>query len=113
MDQVKYKLEEDDDLTAEQDACLTLALDAAREVLEVVGEDFVAWDRIQLSRYLFWTVGWRKLDAASAPEAHEAFVLAQEMQAMSRPGMAPYDMADHIIGGLNNMGYNSALDGLE
>ena len=113
MDPVVGNVDDDDGITPEQDARLTLAIDAAREVIEVAGANFTPWDRIQLSRYLFWTVSWRGLDAATCPEAHEAFVLAQQMQASSKPGMSPHDMGDHIIGSLNNMGYNSALDGLE
>ena len=115
MDAVKDKIDVDTGITEEQDKVAQLGIDAAKDVLQVAiaAEEMRAWDQIQVARFLFWVVGWRKLDAATAPEAHDAYVLCTEMQVGSQPGHAPFDMAEMIMGGLSNMGYNAAFDGLD
>jgi len=98
-------------LTREQETHLDLAIGDARLVLKLVdaGHDKkVAWDSAQLARYLYWTVGWRKLDVHTCEEARESWFLCQQMMAAHPDyGHIGHDMGENISRELWELGYRS------
>ena len=68
----------------------------------------VAWDSAQLARYLYWTVGWRKLDVHTCEEARESWFLCQQMMAAHPDyGHIGHDMGENISRELWELGYRS------
>ena len=66
------------------------------------------WDSAQLARYLYWTVGWRKLDVHTCEEARESWFLCQQMMAAHPDyGHIGHDMGENISRELWELGYRS------